>query len=375
MESNYLLTNKKKGKKTINVINTNNISVNFDDDQNENNVEVVDNTNSLYVSDTIKNLCIHHITKKCINGANCNLKHIENNNLFTGLHKVLTEPLIILSDNNKHKNEFVLLVKFIKKMDVFKDFNGKIIVNTCFHSLKGFICNNSKCGRCFDYSIIFNGETVPINICYSDNIANNKCVVFSIHYDVVYSYMNDKFTVINFKSLNEPKFNINNDKKIADFNENSYPELVKSSNDNVSDSKKEIIPQKVFPTFVEKVEQMQEPMSIQASMPMSMPIDDSIKKKQKLYFMKKEIISNEYLYSNVDVSSLNSKSNDELIDIISTLVKDNNELYHRITNMFYANRILSIPMMRYISNTTSNTIVDHDPHYQNNQNNQTDTIF
>lgn len=143
------------------------------------------------------NYCIYHFMDKCTGGDKCESKHMEQNQLFKNLQRIILNPIRIpkLNINQTDMNDY------LKKNSPIGEYGMEPYITACWYAIQNKKCNNAKNGRYIMYQANFGNKVIPIYICYPDVSTCKTRVTCGFHFDIEYSFTNNVFNVENVISL------------------------------------------------------------------------------------------------------------------------------------------------------------------------------
>jgi hypothetical protein len=143
------------------------------------------------------NYCIYHFMDKCTGGDKCESTHMEQNQLFKNLQRIILNPIRIpkLNINQNDMNDY------LKKNSPIGKYGMEPYITACWYAIQHKKCNNAKNSRYIMYQANFGNKVIPIYICYPDVSTCKTRVTCGFHFDIEYSFTNNVFNVENVISL------------------------------------------------------------------------------------------------------------------------------------------------------------------------------
>lgn len=165
-----------------------------------------------------QNYCVYFMMGKCNNGSRCMNIHMSENVLFEKLQRIIMDPTQIpkLMDNRSIISKYVL-----KNTDV-KEYGKPPFLTSCWYSLRNMDCNNMKKGRYTIYNFNFDGEEVPLHICYPEKHTCKTRVTCGLHFDIKFKYIDNVFMM---EQLLNPDIPQENNNQISEMTEIKEKEL------------------------------------------------------------------------------------------------------------------------------------------------------
>jgi hypothetical protein len=281
----------------------------------------------------VDNYCYFHFTGYCKDGSKCQRKHMQKNNLFKQLQKIIADPMKIYGIETIEED----ILKFIKEKTPIGENNLEPYLTTCMYDLKGSKCGNYERKRFIEYDIKFNNTKITVYICHPDISKYGRRIPCGIHYDIEYTNDNDFFkvtkiiSIANTKSPNIKKKQKNN-KKSVDLTLSEFPQL--SSTNNIIDKKINNSANIVLKE-TKKIDNNEGFNKFNGLKRKFILVNDNKDKPLDVF------------NSNLSLNDIDNKTTDELKDLVKELLIRNDELMKRNIDLSHTNEILSLPVPRH----------------------------
>lgn len=138
-----------------------------------------------------QNYCVYFLMGKCNNGSRCINIHMNKDVLFEKLQKIIMDPTQIPNLSNDRSD----ISNYIMENTNIKKYGKPPFLTSCWYSLRNMDCNNMKDGRYIIYNFDFDGEEVPLYICYPKAHTCKTRVTCGLHFDIKFKYVDNTFTM------------------------------------------------------------------------------------------------------------------------------------------------------------------------------------